>query len=347
MDSLRLLIRSEKVPVRLFRGRECEHRHEYAQIKEIYCLLTEFSRDQTIFMITNLRVNNGEIDCLLLRPNGPVILELKAYCGKIFGTENDRFWHVITHAGKKIELNCNLHSKAEKYRFDILDKLRKKITSILPDIDEKRIRNISSWGYFERGSEYQSDQVDLRIAKWFNIVTADTLIEELDISKSGYILFEKDLQSIVDDLHVEPYSIACGASTPLPIETIKEEVHEEEIMAQKPPKSKVSPTPTKGVFHSPKKDTIPVKYLIGFDKIWENIEINSDQEFRTKDGIEFTYSINNAYLFPSLQGWDGIPRVDFEMAHAFGACDNPECYGGLFIGSKLIWAILHDSRINS
>ena len=80
--------------------------------------------------------------------------------------------------------------------------------------------------------------------------------------------------------------------------------------------------------------------------MWENIENNTGQAFKTRDGFEFTYTINNANLLPSLQGWDEIPRADFEMAFAFGVCENPECYGGLFIGRKFIWAILHDERIN-
>lgn len=73
---------------------------------------------------------------------------------------------------------------------------------------------------------------------------------------------------------------------------------------------------------------------------------NSGNAFMTKEGFEFTYSINLANLLPSLQGWDEIPRSDFEMAHAFGACGDPDCYGGLFIGKTVIWAILHDERIN-
>jgi len=83
-----------------------------------------------------------------------------------------------------------------------------------------------------------------------------------------------------------------------------------------------------------------------FEKIWENIIKLSGETFRTREGFKFTYKIDNAILLPSLQGWENIPRSDFEMACAFGVCKKPECYGSLFAGGKLIWTILHDRRIN-
>jgi len=327
--------------VKLFRGGVCEHPHEYAQIKEIYSLLTGFYQDQTVFMITNLRVNNGEIDCLLLRPNGPVILELKAYCGKIIGTENDRFWHVVTSSGKQIDLKCNLFTKLRYYRFDMMDLLKRRLVPLIPNLEEnKKLGNISAWGYFERTSVYPPEQVNMRIAKWFNIVTIDTLTEQLEISNSGYTLFEKDLQSIVDDFHVESYTISRPN-----IDSTKE-VHEEAI-DHKSEKPTVQPVPKKRLMQSSKKIHHGVKKFIDFDNVWNNIVRNSGEEFQTKECFKFTYSINNVDLIPSLQGWGEIPRSDFEMAYAFGVCDNPGCYGTLFTGGKLIWAILHDNRINS
>lgn len=348
------------MPVKLFQGRVCEHRHEYNQFKEIYCILSNFYRDQTIFMITNLRSTYGEIDCLLLRPDGPVILECKSVCGKIHGIENDAFWHVITPDGKKVDLNCNVFTKSERDRWDIIDRFRKKLPLIIPGIEEKKIRNVSAWGYFEKTSVYLPDQVNIRIAKWFNVVTAENLIEQLEISKSGYTLFEKDLQSIVDDFHVEPYTIPCpdvaSVNEEVPPIEIKKEIEspkevkieaavEEEIMAQKPEKPKVITPPSKGSGHTTRRRAAISKEFTNFKKMWENIESNIGQTFKTREGFEFTYTIDNANLLPSLQGWDEIPLADFEMAHAFGVCDNPECYGGLFVGGKIIWTILHDDRI--
>lgn len=346
------------MPVKLFRGRVCEHRHEYAQFKEIYCVLSNFYQDQTIFMITNLRGTYGEIDCLLLRPDGPVILECKSACGKIHGIENDLSWHVITPEGRKVDLRCNVHTKSERDRWDIIDRFRKKLPSIIPGIDEKKIRNVSAWGYFEKTSVYLPDQVNMRIAKWFNIVTAEDLIEQLEISKSGYILLEKDLQSIVDDFHVEPYTISCPdvtlpveeapvekiiKETATPTEIKKDTSPEEEIMAPKP---KTSAPPIKGSSSPSKKKESSIKEFTEFEKVWENIENNVGQSFKSREGFEFTYTVENANVVPSLQGWEEIPRADFEMAHAFGVCDKPECYGTLFPGGILIWAILHDNRIN-
>ena len=268
------------MPVKLFRGRVCEHRHEYAQFKEIYCLLTDFYQDQTIFMITNLRSTYGEIDCLLLRSDGPVILECKSACGKIHGIENDLSWHVITADGAKVNLNCNVFTKSERDRWDIIDRFRKKLPTIIQGIEEKKIRNVAAWGYFEKPSVYLPDQVNMRIAKWFNIVTAENLIEQLEISKSGYTLFEKDLQSIVDDFHVEPYTISCPdiaapkeevppidvkKETVSPIEIKKQPAVEKEIMAPKPQKPKVTAPPIKGVIHTSRKKAVPAIEFTNFD----------------------------------------------------------------------------------
>jgi hypothetical protein len=323
----------------------CGHPHEYAQIKEIYNLLSDFYQDQTIYMITNLRVNNGEIDCLLLRHNGPVILELKAYCGKILGTENDKTWYVTTKEGKKVDLKCNLFTKLGYYRYDIIDKIHDKVLSLIPDIDQKRIRNVSAWGYFEQKSVYPADQVNMRASKWFNIVTGENLIEQLEVINSGYELNDVDLENIVQEFHVEPWIIPrTSLDTSKGVDTPKVDKKEKPIIPEQPiPKERLVP---QQIPVRPSSPPLPGEF-IDFDKIWDNIVKLSGETFRTREGFEFTYKIDNSVLLTSLQGWGGIPRSDFEMACAFGVCKKPKCYGSLFAGGKLIWTILHDSRINS
>ncbi len=157
-------------------------------------------------------------------------------------------------------------------------------------------------------------------------------------------MYEHDLQSIVDDFHVEPYTILPAADNAR--QQNAEEKRPEDIMAKKIKKPEDLAIPIPSIKHPTENLPNPVKELNGFDKIWENIIQNSGNTFVTKEGFEFTYSINHANLLPSLQGWDEIPRADFEMANAFGTCRDPDCYGGLFLGKKVIWAILHDERIN-
>ncbi len=197
--------------IRFFRGEKTRYEHEYRQVREIVQILKpEFSREP-LYVLTNVLVANGQLDCVLLTRNGPLILELKAFSGEIHGLENGG-WEVITKDGP-IPLP-NLFLQAKNQRQDFIDRLIPVYRENLAHAGENNLRRMSSWLYFCRESTYAEGQIDMRRVKWFRIVTADTLLEKMRFLDSGYSLRLQDMDEIVRGLHLQEYNFESDRPVP-------------------------------------------------------------------------------------------------------------------------------------
>jgi uncharacterized protein YkwD len=197
--------------IRFFRGEKTRYEHEYRQVREIVRILKpEFSKEP-LYVLTNVLVANGQLDCVLLTRNGPLILELKAFSGEIHGLENGG-WEVITKDGP-IPLP-NLFLQAKNQRQDFIDRLIPVYRENLPHAGENNLRKMSSWLYFCRESSYPEGQIDMRRVKWFRIVTADTILEKMRFIDSGYSLRLQDMDEIVRGLHLAEYNFESDRPVP-------------------------------------------------------------------------------------------------------------------------------------
>lgn len=188
--------------VKLFYGKKPDFGHEYNQFKEIIALIKK-KYDEDIYILTNVLVSNGEIDCILLTKKGPVILETKNYEGKIIGSENGDW---IIKTPEEVNLNKNLFQQLKSHRTDLFSKLEKIREEHFPRIEKKDLWKINSWGYFKKGSYYPDGQINKDAVKWFDIVTADNLIEKLGVIYSGYTLFSTDMDKIVAGLYLSEWT---------------------------------------------------------------------------------------------------------------------------------------------
>ena len=193
--------------VRFFRGDKIRYEHEYRQIKEIVSILSREFQKEPVYVLTNILVANGQLDCVILTRNGPLILELKAFSGEIHGIENGN-WEVITRDGS-IQLP-NLFFQARSHRQDFIDRLIPIFREQLPHIPGNNLRKMSSWLYFCKGSAYPQNQIDFRRVKWFRIVTAENLLEAMRFLDSGYTLRVQDMDAIVHGLHLDEYQFESG-----------------------------------------------------------------------------------------------------------------------------------------
>ena len=191
--------------IRFFRGERTRFEHEYRQLEEIVTLLKKEFQEEPVYMLSGVLVANGEIDCVLLTRNGPLILELKAYSGEVRGLENGN-WEVTTKEGP-IPLP-NLFFSARNKRQDFIDRLIPIYKKDLPHVPENNLRKMSSWIYFSRDSSYPEGQIDLRRVKWFRVVTADTLLETMRFLDTGYTLRIQDMEAIVQGLHLQEYEFS-------------------------------------------------------------------------------------------------------------------------------------------
>jgi len=193
--------------IRFFRGQKTRYEHEHHQLKEIAALLSEDFPDEPVYLLTNVLVANGELDCVILTRNGPLILELKALKGVVRGSENGP-WQVEAEDGN-VPLP-NLFIQAKTHRHDFIDKMKAICRDHFPHINEDQMKKIKSWVYFCSGSSYPDGQIDLRRVKWFQVVNADTFAGKFRFAESGYTLRQEDMDAIVSGLNLEEYSLGNG-----------------------------------------------------------------------------------------------------------------------------------------
>ncbi len=205
--------------IRFFRGDKIRYEHEYRQIKEIVAIVSREFQKEPVYVLTNVLVANGQLDCVLLTRSGPLILELKAFSGEVHGIENGG-WEVVADDGP-IQLP-NLFLQAKNQRQDFIDRLIPIYREKLTHISENNLRKMGSWLYFCKGSSYPDGQIDLRRVKWFRVVTGDTLLAKMRFLDSGYTLRLQDMDAIVEGLHLEEYQFESGrpaASRPMSVTT--------------------------------------------------------------------------------------------------------------------------------
>jgi uncharacterized protein YkwD len=203
---------------RFFRGERTRYEHEYRQLEEIVGILKKDFQKEPVYVLTNVLVANGQLDCVLLTRNGPLILELKAFSGEVRGLENGN-WEVSTRDGPI--LLPNLFFKARNQRQDFIDRLIPIYRQNLPQVPENNLRKMSSWLYFSKGSRYPDGQIDLRKVKWFRVVTGDTLLDTMRFLDTGYTLRLQDMDAIVSGLHLQEYSFGNDRPVSLIPEPVK------------------------------------------------------------------------------------------------------------------------------
>lgn len=193
--------------VKVFCDKLFENKHEWNQFKEVYKLIIEKYEniDEQIYILSNVILSNTQIDVLILARKGIALLELKSNEGKIYGSENGE-WVVITANGKEVSLSENLFQQLNQQKFSLVDKLKVIRKGNFERIEEEKLYRIQCWGYFIKGSTYDIFQVDKKAHIWFDVITANDLIEKMNFFKAGYFLESKDMDAIVKGLNLKEFS---------------------------------------------------------------------------------------------------------------------------------------------
>ena len=84
---------------------------------------------------------------------------------------------------------------------------------------------------------------------------------------------------------------------------------------------------------------------VPFEVVWGRIVKHQGEIFRTKTGLEFTYSIKGDYLYPSRTNYR-ISKADFMRVYDLLPVEGPGSISYIVRGPAYIWAILHDTRIS-
>lgn len=189
-----------------YSGEQFKEQHEIKQFEEVYSIIRgKYEKsDEPIYILFNFYASEKQIDILLLTKNGIAIIELKAYRGVIKGSKNGN-WSVIDENKKEKKFD-NLFLQLKDQKFDLLKCLNEIREENFKRINKEDLGKIQCWGYFERGSACNVEQQlgrDVRL--WFDIITADNLIDKIKFIKAGYFFKSEDMDLIVEGLNLRKY----------------------------------------------------------------------------------------------------------------------------------------------
>lgn len=190
--------------IHLFCGNPRVDEHEWNQVVEICQIINQhFDKTKPIFLLYNFNLSTTcQIDLMIIQEKGISILELKSYKGEIIGNENKNDkWSVKTETCE-VELPVNVFVQLLKEGNSLRKKLERIRKDSFPNINERNIKKIDCWGYFEKGSSFDINQIPPQYHKWFDVITGDDLIRKLSFVNTGYKLDKKDMLEIKNNLNV-------------------------------------------------------------------------------------------------------------------------------------------------
>lgn len=184
-----------------------EHEHEMRMFDSLVdALRPHFGNGSTAYLFGNVMCNGRELDGLLLKSNGVCVIELKAYSGQIFFSENATWF-----AGDQVVRGGNQQNPFRQVRynkFGLLDFLNRHTQGRIP---EQNWGQISGSVIFEPTIQFDSRDLPATISPWFHIC---------DLSSAGMILKGIHAPGIrLDDSHLRTLASFFGAALPTPAPT--------------------------------------------------------------------------------------------------------------------------------
>jgi hypothetical protein len=80
------------------------------------------------------------------------------------------------------------------------------------------------------------------------------------------------------------------------------------------------------------------------DDVWHRLTLLQGQEFRTKTGLPFTFTVSGEVFHPSRTKYN-ISKTEFGKALARVPLDGPGKINEIVRGPAYIWGVLHDNRV--
>lgn len=126
---------------------------------------------------------------------------------------------------EKIPIHKNLFGQLKAQKFELMERLDQIQKGNFEHIKEGKLGLIQCWGYFKKGSSYDITQIGEIAHIWFDVVTADNLIEKMKRINAGYELKKKDMDAIVKGLNLIEYQIGKKS----PVKSAFESNYEKEL----------------------------------------------------------------------------------------------------------------------
>lgn len=192
------------MPLLVYRPRNYDQTHEREEFRNLCVLLKErfyASPDEMCIFIGNYNIGDVELDGIIIKNEGIVVLEFKDYGGSITASENGdwvSFENDVRSIVKGGAGRKNPYTQAKINRT-----ASKPVFVESGAFSAKEVERLSSMIVFHRPSEIDN-KVSSRI-KWLRICDEQSFIDELDLIVSPNCdLQQKDFARIIDRLALDP-----------------------------------------------------------------------------------------------------------------------------------------------
>jgi len=192
--------------IRVYCGADFKrYKHEWNQFIElIETLKIEFQENSDdVYVLGNVYAGRRDwVDGIIITKTGIAIIEFKSEEGEIHGSENGN-WYTIDSQGKKKFLRRNVFEQLTENKSLILSSLKGMRKQHFPYITNKQLDFIRCWGYFEPGSSYDINQLVRENRITFNVVSRETLLENIRFLDCSFSFKEETIELIIDKLNLK------------------------------------------------------------------------------------------------------------------------------------------------
>jgi len=214
------------VSIELWLGREYEHTHEMKSLGHFLTRMEQlYGQDDNLYLIlANFFCQGEEIDLVVLKRNGIIIVELKEADGSVVGRENGP-WTATRLDGSRWQINDkrrrNPFQQVRAYRFAMIDQLKQDAPQFLPSQKARQMR-LDHVAAVVTLCPTKHPDTDIQIGqlKWFSVVGLDELPQEVYYQRSPSLNFRKsELRKLAEVWGLRQYPLSrfvSGLAAELP-----------------------------------------------------------------------------------------------------------------------------------
>ena len=211
------------MPLLVYRPRNYDQTHEREEFRNLCVLLKEryfTSPDEMCIFIGNYNIGDVELDGIIIKNEGIVILEFKDYGGSITAFENGDWLSVENNVRSIVKGGSGRKNPYTQARINRNASRPMFVES--GAFSQKQVERLTSMIVFHRPAEIQN-KVSSRI-KWLRVSDERSFIDELDLIVSPDCdLQMDDFKRIIDRLALDPDWLCVRYSNPEVLNIINEE----------------------------------------------------------------------------------------------------------------------------
>lgn len=216
------------MPLLVYRPRNYDQTHEREQFRNLCVLLKErfsSSPDEMCIFIGNYNIGDVELDGIIIKNEGVVLVEFKDFGGNITATENGD-WTAETDGVKSV-IRGGSGRKNPYLQAKINRNACRPILVETGALTAKQVERLSSLIVFHHAASI-NNQISPRI-KWLRVCDEKGFIDELDLIVTPECdLQEEDFARIIERLNLDPDWLCVRYSNPEVLNNVNEESAEDE-----------------------------------------------------------------------------------------------------------------------